>query len=56
MQHWDSKEKVLCKPWYHHRYIDLTLGETVQWAVTFGILVHFSLPAEPMRQPGEHEE
>ena len=28
----------------------MTLGETVQWAVTFGILVHFSLLAKPTRR------
>ena len=34
----------------------ITLDGTVEAAVTFGILVHFSLPSEPLRQPGEHEE
>ena len=32
------------------------LGGTMEAAVIFGILVHFSLLAEPLRQPGEHEE
>ena len=34
----------------------IPLGGTVEAVVTFGILVHFSLPAEPICQPGEHEE
>ena len=34
----------------------VTLGGIMEAAVTFCILVHFSLPAKPMRQPGEHEE
>ena len=34
----------------------ITLGGTMEAAVRLGILVHFSLPAELMRQPGEHEE
>ena len=39
-------------------YVDcisaISFGGTMEAAVTFGILVHFSLPAELMRQPGEH--
>ena len=32
----------------------IPLGGTVQAAVSICILVHFSLLAKPMRQPGEH--
>ena len=32
------------------------LGGTVEAAVRLCVIVHFSLPSEPMRHPGEHED
>ena len=39
---------------YFDCIFSISLGGTMEAAVTFSILVHFSLPAKPMRQPGEH--
>ena len=56
----DARDAACCcmghRRLYFHCRFTVTLGETVQWPVTFAIFVHFSMAAGTTRRLRECEQ